>query len=360
MPRIVLAYSGGLETTVAIPWLASQHDAEIVTVTLDLGQGTELAEVRQRALAAGAVRAHVLDVRDEFASDYALRALRAGALRERGHPLATALGRPLVAKHLVAIAHMEQAVAVAHGCRTGHDQARLETPIRALDSDLAMIAVVRTWSLTRDQVLASARERGLSVSATAAPGCRVEANLWGREIECDMLGDAWVPPRDEVYTLTRPRATCPDLPACVEIEFVQGIPTRVNRVAMGLVELVASLDAIAGAHGVGRIDMMNDGTRSGTLREVAEAPAAVVLDLALRDVASLTVPRDLDELARPLGRAYGDLIEEGRWFGPAREAIDAFVDRVQQRVSGTARLELFKGSCVVTGRRAALGSDASS
>ncbi len=349
-PRIVLAYAGGLEATVAIPWLAEQHAAEVVTVTLDLGQGAELADVRQRALDSGAVRAHVLDVKEEFARDYALRALRAGALREGGRLFATALGRPLLATYLVAIADMEQASAVAHGCRTEGDQRCLERAVRDRGPEFSIIAPVRTWAWTRNEVLAVARERGLPVPPGVSGDCRVDANVWGRSIECGMLQDPWVRPPEEVYTLTRPRTTCPDTPASVEIEFVEGMPVGVNGVTMGLVELMASLDTIAGAHGVGRIDLARPGGAGRPCREIAEAPAAAVLHLAHREVESLTVPWDLAQVASGLGRAYADLIEDGRWFTPTRDAIDAFVDRVQQRVTGVARLELFKGSCVVTGR----------
>ncbi len=347
--RIVLAYAGGLETTVAIPWLAGRHGAGIVTVTLDLGQGGDLAGVRQRALDAGAVRAHVLDVREEFARDYALRALRAGACDEPGPPLSVALGRCLLARHLVAVAAMEQADSIAHGCRDEDDQHRLEAAVRSLGPRLTLIAT-RHRPLTEDGRLEIAREHG--PTDPPASGARIDSNLWGRTIECGMLVDPWVPPPEEVFALTRPRTTCPDQPAMLEIEFVQGLPTRVNGVAMGPVELLASLDTIAGAHGVGRIDRMAPRMSGATSRAVGEAPAAVVLAAARREVAALTHARDLEDVARMLGRVYADLIEQGRWHSPAREAIDAFVDRAQQDVTGLARLELFKGSCLVAGRGA--------
>ena len=354
MQRIVLAYSGGLDTSVAIPWLAERYDAEIIAVTLDLGQGRELTNVRERALAVGAIRAHVVDVREEFARDYILPALRAGAIYEHRYPLATALGRPLIAKHLVRIAEMEGAVAIAHGCTgKGNDQVRLDVSARALNPAIKVIAPARVWGMTRPDEIEYARARNIPVPATIESPYSTDANLWGRSIECGVLEDPWAEPPEDVYTLTRAPADCPDLPAYVEIEFEAGVPVGINGVAMPLVELVASLETIAGAHGVGRIDMVENRLVGIKSREVYEAPAAVVLHLAHRELEGLVIPRDLERLKFELGRIYADLVYNGLWFAPTREAIDAFVDKVQGRVTGTVRLKLFKGDCRVVGRRSA-------
>ncbi|MCL4844989.1 MAG: argininosuccinate synthase [Acidobacteria bacterium] len=352
MERIVLAYSGGLDTSVAIPWLADHFDAEIVAVTLDLGQGKELADVRERALAVGAVRAHVVDVREEFARDYLLPALKAGAIYEHKYPLATALGRPLIAKHLVQIAEMEGASAIAHGCTgKGNDQVRIDVSARALNPTIKVIAPARVWGMTRPDEIAYARARSIPVPATVDSPYSTDANLWGRSIECGVLEDPWCEPPEEIYTLTKAPAEAPDTPAYVEIEFERGVPVKVNGVAMPLVELISSLETIAGAHGVGRIDMVENRLVGIKSREIYEAPAAVVLHTAHRELEAMVIPRDLDRLKHDLGRQYADLVYNGVWFAPIREAIDAFVEQVQQRVTGVARLKLFKGDCRIVGRR---------
>ena len=230
MERIVLAYSGGLDTSVAIPWLAEQYGAEVIAVTMDLGQGRELEEVRDRALAAGAVRAHVLDVREEFARDYILPALKADALYEDRYPLATALGRPLIARKLVEIAAIEQATAIAHGCTgKGNDQVRLDVATRALNPAIKVIAPARDWGMTRPEEIEYARARGIPVPATVDSPYSTDANLWGRSIECGVLEDPWTEPPEEIYTLTRPPAECPDEPAYVEMTFERGVPDRHQR-----------------------------------------------------------------------------------------------------------------------------------
>ena len=352
MQRIVLAYSGGLDTSVAIPWLAERYGAEVVAVTLDLGQGRELADVRERALAVGAVRAHVVDVREEFAAEYILPALQAGAVYEHGYPLATALGRPLIAKHLVRIAEMEGAAAIAHGCTgKGNDQVRLDVSARALNPSIKVIAPARVWGMTRPDEIEYARERGIPVPATVESPYSTDANLWGRSIECGVLEDPWREPPQDIYTLTRSPADCPDEPAYCEIEFERGVPVKVNGVAMSFVELIASLETIAGAHGVGRLDMVENRLVGIKSREIYEAPAAVALHAAHRELQGLVMPRDLERVASDLSRTYADLVYNGLWFSPLREAIDAFVAKVQEPVSGTVRLKFFKGDCRVAGRR---------
>ena len=350
--RIVLAYSGGLDTSVAIRWLAEKYEAEIIAVTLDLGQGQELTDVRERALAVGAVRAHVIDARDEFARDYVLPALQARAIYEERYLLASALGRPLIAKHLVAIARMEGAGAVAHGC-TGkdNDQVGLDVSVRALDPALELIAPARLWNMSRSDEIEYARVRNIPVPVTIASPYSVDSNLWGRSIECGVLEDPWVEPPDEIYTLTRSPQHCPDEPAFIEIDFDRGVPVRANGIDMPLTELIESLETIAGAHGVGRIDMIENRLMGIKSREIYEAPAAVVLHAAHSELEKLVIPRDLERIKHELGRAYADAVYNGLWFSQTRDAIDAFVGAIQPRVSGTVRLKLFKGDCRVVGRR---------
>ena len=352
MERIVLAYSGGLDTSVAIPWLAEKYQAEIVAVTLDLGQGKELDDVRERAMSVGAVRCHVLDVRAEFAEQYVLPSLQAGALYEGQYPLATALGRPLIAKRLVEIAKMESAGAIAHGCTgKGNDQVRIDVSARALNRAIRVVGPAREWGMSRPAEIAYARERGIPVPASVESPYSTDSNLWGKSIECGVLEDPWTEPPAEVYTLTKSPADTPDAPAHVELDFEQGVPTAVNGVAMPLVELIGSLETIAGAHGVGRIDMVENRLVGIKSREIYEAPAAVVLHTAHRELETLVIPRDLERIKRGLSSEYADLVYNGLWFTPTRRAIDALVADVQQRVTGSVRLKLFKGNCRVVGRK---------
>lgn len=352
MKRLVLAYSGGLDTSVAIRWLAEKYGCEIIAVTLDIGQGEDLTDVRERALALGAVRAHVIDAREEFARDYVLPALQARAIYEDGYPLASALARPLIAKHLVAIAGMEGATAVAHGC-TGkdNDQVGLDVSVRALDGGLTLLAPAREWDMSRSDEIEYARVRDIPVPVTIASPYSIDSNLWGRSIECGVLEDPWTEPPQDIYTLTRASADCPDEPAYIEIDFNRGVPVRANGIDMALVELIESLETIAGAHGVGRIDMMENRLMGIKSREIYEAPAAVVLHLAHRELEKLVIPRDLERLKQDMGRVYADAVYSGLWYSPTREAIDAFVKSIQVRVTGTVRLKLFKGDCRVVGRR---------
>lgn len=350
--RIALAYSGGLETSVAIRWLAETYGAEVMTVTLDVGQGRELADVRERALALGAVRAHVIDVREEFASDFILPTLQAGALYEGRYPLSSALGRPLIAKRLVDVARMEGASAIAHCCMgPTNDQVRLDLSVRLLEPSIRIIAAARDWRMPGADVLEYARERGLPLPVTMASAYSTDANLWGRSIARGVLDDPWVEPPDDVYTLTRAPQDCPDEPAYLEVEFEAGVPVRTNGVDMPMVELIESLDTIAGAHGVGRIDMVESSLSAVKSREIYEAPAATVLHAAHSELQSIVTGRALERLAHQLGRAYADLVYNGEWFSHTREAIDAFVRSIQPRVTGAVRLKLFKGDCRVVGRK---------
>jgi argininosuccinate synthase len=350
--RIVLAYSGGLETSVAIPWLAERYGAEIVTVTMDLGQGKELDDVRDRALASGAVRAHVLDLREEFAREFVLPALQAGAVYEGRYPLATALGRPLIAKHLVHIARIEGAGAIAHGSTgQGNDQVRMDVCAHALDPGLTIIGPAREWSLSKSDEVGFARERGIPVPATMEGPYNIDVNLWGRSVAGGVLDDPWAEPPEDIFTLTKAPADAPDVPAVVDVDFEQGVPSKLNGVPMSMMEIIQSLETIAGVHGIGRIDMVENRSGGDKSREVYEAPAAVVLHTAHRELQAFVTPRDLERLTSDLGVKYADLVYQGLWFTAAREAIDALVKQVQARVTGTIRMRFYKGEARVIGRR---------
>jgi argininosuccinate synthase len=350
--RIVLAYSGGLDTSVAVPWLAERFDAEIIAVTLDLGQGKELDDVRERALAVGAIKCHVVDVREEFVQHYVLPALQAGALYEGRYPMATSLGRPLIAKRLVEIAEIEGATAVAHGCTgKGNDQVRIDVSVRALNRAIRVIAPARIWGMSRPDEIEYARKRGIPVPATVESPYSTDANLWGRSIECGVLEDPWLEPPEDIYTLTSSITDCSDTPAYVEIQFDEGVPTAINGVAMPLLDLINSVETLAGAHGVGRLDMVENRLVGIKSREIYEAPAATVLHTAHRELEMFVIPRDLERVKGHLSGVYADLVYDGLWFTPTREATDAFVAQVQTRVTGMIRLKLFKGECRVVGRK---------
>ena len=355
MERIILAYSGGLDTSVAVKWLADRYDAEIVTLTIDLGQGKELDNVRERALAVGAVRAHVVDARQEFADEYILPALQAGAIYEGKYPLATALGRPLIAKKLVEFAEMEEAGMIAHGCTgKGNDQVRMDVSTSALNPSLKVVAPARVWGLTRPEEIEYAKQNGIPVPASVENPYSTDSNLWGRSIECGVLEDPWTEPPEEIYTLTKSPSDAPDVPAYVEIDFKCGVPTKVNGVAMPLIELINSLETIAGVHGIGRIDLVENRLVGIKSREIYEAPVATVLHAAHRELEALVVPRELARLKATLARSYADLVYDGLWFSTTRDALDAFVASVQRHVTGTVRLKLSKGDCRVVGRKSPL------
>lgn len=331
MKRIVLAYSGSLATSAAIPWLRERHGAEVVTVTLDLGQERDLAAVRERALALGAARAHVVDARDEFVRDYLLPALAAGAI-EAGAPLS----RPLVAKRLVDLARMESATAVAHGARPGREAATaIGRSVGALDPALAVLTAADDADTFGSGLLGLARAHGLPVPAPA--GYHVDASIWGRALKPGHGGH--VP--EDAFTLTRTVDECPDHAAVLDLEFADGVAVRANGVEMSMLELIESLETIAGAHGVGRWQV--DGLHF-------EAPAIAVLGAAHRALETFVVGDDLARLKAQLAGVFAQALARGDWFTPAREAVQGFAAVVQRRVTGSVRLELLKGSCLVVSR----------
>lgn len=347
--RIVLGYSGGLQSSLAIAWLSETHGAEVVTVTLDLGQGEDLADRRARAINLGAKRGHVVDARDDFARDLAIPALKANALAEDRIPMATALGRPLIARTLLEIARLEGATTIAHGA-IGRDRTRIEGPLRSLDPHLPIVAVASEWDFTAQGLVAFANQHGIAVPAEREQPFRADRNLWGRSVGIRGVQDASQEVPEACYAITRPLDRCPDRPADVAIGFDRGIPATVNGVAMPIVELIDSLATIAGEHGVGRLDRVTqrpDGTRSHAIYEM---PASVVLHTAHLELDRFVHSAPLMRLSRSMAADLADVVDRGEWFTPAREALGAFVDHVQQKTTGVVRLNLFKGACRVVGR----------
>jgi argininosuccinate synthase len=341
---IVLAYSGGFRSSVAVPWLRDKHAADVVTVTLGLGQSTDLLETRDRALAAGAVRAHVIDCRDEFVRDFVLPSLRADALSDGRYPMATALSRPVIARQLVEIARIEGAAAIAHAA-AGRDSARLHQAVRSLDASVQAIACAD--DMTAAQVAEYANRIGIAMPAAGAD--RVDDNLWGRTIgRVSDDGSAEAP--DAAFVLSRPLAQTPGTPAVVELTFERGTPTGISGVTMTPVELIESLSTIAGEHGVGRFDRVKNRANGSRSRVLYEAPAAAVLHYARRELERLSASEGLNRFSPAVASAYAGVLGRGEWFSRLRQGLDAYVSSTQEGVSGTVRVKLFKGDIHTVGR----------
>jgi argininosuccinate synthase len=334
---VVLAYSGGVRSTAAIKWLRDRHRATVVSVTLDLGQSGELNEIRAHALEAGAVRAHVIDAREEFTRDFVLPSLKAGALSDTRYPLATALSRPLIAKSIVDIAKIENASAVSHGA-TGRDRRRLAQPVATLNPSLTELACAEEVGFADElDAVSLSREN------------RIDDNLWGRTI--GRRGDDGSEAPDEtLFTVTRRLDSTPSTPAHVELEFERGAAVGINGVTMRVVELIDSLSTIAGEHGVGRLDRIKVGTDGRRSRALYEAPAAVVLHLAHAELWRYVSSESQQRFDMAVSAAYVEAIDRGEWFDPLRAGIDAYVDATSQQMTGTIRVRLFKGAAQVVGR----------
>jgi argininosuccinate synthase len=350
--RVVLAYSGGLDTSVAIGWIAEKTGAEVVAVAVDVGQGGEdLETIRQRALACGAVEAVVADAREEYAEHYCLPALQANALYMGRYPLISALSRPLIAKHLVAAAKYHGATTVAHGCTgKGNDQVRFEVGIGALAPDLQVIAPVRDYAWTREKAIAYAEERNLPIDVTKRSPFSIDQNLWGRAVETGFLEDLWNAPTKDVYSYTSDPTEW-KAPEELVITFESGVPVAVDGAPVSVLQAIQQLNERAGAHGVGRVDMVEDRLVGIKSREVYEAPAAISLITAHQELEALTVERDLARYKRGVEQRWAELVYEGLWFSPLKRALDAFIAETQRPVSGEIRLELAAGRATVTGRR---------
>ncbi len=350
--RVVLAYSGGLDTSVAIGWIAAETGAEVVAVAADVGQGGEDLEViRERALACGAVEAVVVDARSEFADDFCLPALRANALYMNRYPLVSALSRPVIVKHLVAAARRYGASVVAHGCTgKGNDQVRFEVGVGALAPELSVIAPVRDSGMTRDKAIAFAEERGLPIDVTKKSPYSIDQNVWGRAVETGFLEDVWNAPIEDVYSYTEDPAVgrAPDE---VLVTFTDGAPTALDGRPVTMLEAIQEMNRRAGAHGIGRLDMVEDRLVGIKSREVYEAPGAIALIEAHRHLEDLTLEKDAARFKRPIEQRWAELAYDGLWFSPLKRALDAFIDETSRNVSGDIRMTLQGGRAVVTGRR---------
>jgi argininosuccinate synthase len=349
---IVLAYSGGLDTSVAIRWLQERYEARVATLTMDLGGKVDLEAARLRALTIGATRADVIDVRDEFIAEYVWPALQAGALYEGVYPLATALGRPLITKHLVRIAQEENAFAIAHGCTgKGNDQVRFDVSAAALAPDLKVVAPAREWNMTRDEEIAYARARDIPLDLNKRSSYSVDENLWGRSIEAGDLEDPWVTPPEEAYAWTVAAAAAPGEALEIEIGFERGVPVSLDGTTLGGAALVERMNDTAGAHGVGRIDHVENRLVGIKSRELYEAPAAVVLHQAHRSLESMCLTKEQSRFKERLGAEYADMVYNGLWFSAHRRDLDAYVRSTQTHVWGSVRIRLFKGTSTVVGRK---------
>lgn len=350
--RVVLAYSGGLDTSVAIPYLAEQTGAGVVAVAVDVGQGGEdLDAIRQRALDCGAVESEVVDARDEFAADYCLPAMRANALYMDRYPLVSALSRPLIVKHLVAAARRHGGTIVSHGCTgKGNDQVRFEAGLAALAPDLKIIAPARDFAWTRDKAIAFAEERGLPIDVTAKSPYSIDQNLWGRAVETGFLEDIWNGPIEDLYAYTADPAQQRD-PDEVVITFDAGVPVAIDGETVTPYQAILELNRRAGAQGVGRLDMVEDRLVGIKSREVYEAPGAIALITAHQELEAVTVERDLARFKKGVDQRWGELVYDGLWFSPLKKALDAFVEDAQRHVCGEVRLTLHGGRATVTGRR---------
>lgn len=350
--KVVLAYSGGVDTSVCIPYLKQEWGVEsVITLAADLGQGEELEPVREKALKSGASESLVVNVQESFIKDYAFPSIQANAIYENRYPLATALARPLIAKALVEAAEEYGADAIAHGCTgKGNDQVRFDVAVAAMNPNLKILAPAREWGMSREETIAYGERFGIPSPVKKSSPYSIDKNLLGRSIEAGALEDPSYEPPEEIYEMTKAIADTPDEPEYVEIGFVRGIPATLNGASKNPIELIAQLNQLVGNHGVGRIDMIENRLVGIKSREIYESPAMVALIQAHRDLESLTLTADVSHYKRGIEETYSQLIYNGLWFSPLKAALDAFIQKTQERVSGTVRMKLFKGNAIVVGR----------
>ncbi len=351
--KVVLAYSGGLDTSVIVKWLQDRYGCEVITYTADLGQNEDLEPIRQKALKVGASKAYVEDVRKEFLEEYVMGAFRLGALYEGKYPLATALGRPLITKKMIEIAQKEGADAIAHGSTgKGNDQVRFDVSAVALDPSIKVIAPVREWELkSREEEIEYAKKHGIDIPITKDKPYSIDRNIWGLSVEAGPLEDAEFEPTPDVYSFTKDPKEAPDEPEYVTIEFEQAKPVALNGERMDIVKLVEKANEIAGKHGVGRIDMIENRLVGIKSREIYEAPGATLLLMAKRGLDELILDREAMHLKDHLAMKYAELVYYGYWFSDIREALDAFAKKLMEKATGTVKVKLFKGNATVVGRR---------
>lgn len=349
--KVVLAYSGGLDTSVAVAWL-KEKGYEVVAVCLDVGEGKDLAFVKEKALQVGASESYMIDAKKEFAEEFVLPALQGHTLYEEKYPLVSALSRPLISKKLVEIAHETNADAVAHGCTgKGNDQVRFEVSIKALDPSLEVIAPVREWGWSREEEIEYAKAHNIPIPINLDSPYSIDQNLWGRSNECGILENPWAAPPEDAYDLTVALEDAPDTPDVIELGFDHGVPVTLDGEKMALDELILSLNDIAGKHGVGRIDHVENRLVGIKSREVYECPGAMTLLTAHKELEDITLVKELAHFKPVVGKKLTELIYEGLWFSPLTKALQAFLKETQQFVNGTVRVKLFKGHAIVEGRK---------
>ncbi|MGO5473453.1 argininosuccinate synthase [Streptococcus hyointestinalis] len=348
--KVILAYSGGLDTSVAITWLKKDYD--VIAVCMDVGEGKDLDFIHDKALKVGALESYVLDVKDEFAENYVLPALQAHAMYEQKYPLVSALSRPIISKKLVEIAHKTGATTIAHGCTgKGNDQVRFEVAIAALDPSLKVIAPVREWKWSREEEITYAKENGVPVPADLDNPYSVDQNLWGRANECGILENPWNQAPEDAFGITNAAEDAPDTPEYVDITFKEGVPVALDGKEMKLADLIQALNAQAGKHGVGRIDHVENRLVGIKSREIYECPGAVTLLAAHKEIEDITLVREVSHFKPILENELSNLIYNALWFSPATKAIIAYIKETQKVVNGTAKVKLYKGSAVVVARQ---------
>ena len=351
--KIVLAYSGGLDTSVIIKWLKEKYGAEIIAYTANIGQNINPDELREKALKTGAEKFYFEDLREEFVNEFILPALKAGALYQGKYPLATALSRPLIAKRMVEIAKKEKADAVAHGCTgKGNDQVRFEITFKYLAPELKIIAPVREWEFkSREEEIEYAKKHRIPIQITKEKPYSIDANLWGYSVECGILEDPWEEPPEDAYQITVSPQKAPSEPEYIEIEFEKGVPVSLNGKKLKPLEIIEKLREIGGKHGIGRIDMIEDRLVGIKSREIYEAPSAIILHTAHDEIEKLVMEKNLWNFKRIISQKYSQLVYYGLWFCEFKKCLDRFIEESQKYVSGKARIKLYKGNCQVVGRK---------
>ena len=352
--KVVLAYSGGLDTSICIKWLMDEHNMDVIAVIGEVGQEHEgLEAIRQKALRTGAIEAYVVDMREEFVNEYLTDAIRANALYENKYPLLSALSRPVISKHLVRIAHEHGAKYIAHGCTgKGNDQVRFETSVWLLDPSLKIIAPVREWPFkTRPEEIEWAAEHGVEVPVTNAKPYSIDDNLWGRAIECGVLEDPWNEPPEDIYTMTDSPENAPDVPEYVEVEFEAGIPVALDGQKMSYIDIIYKLNEIAGRNGYGRLDMIENRLVGVKSRECYEQPAALALITAHKALEDMCLEREVLHYKLGIEQKWSEVVYYGQWFAPLKKALDGFIAATQAHVTGTVRMKFYKGNCTVVGRK---------
>jgi argininosuccinate synthase len=353
--KVVLAYSGGLDTSVAVRWLKEKYGLDVVALTVDVGNERDFSTVRDKALKVGAIKSLVKDAKEPFVKHFIFPSLKADALYEGHYPLATALSRPLIVRLLVDVAREEGAQAIAHGCTgKGNDQVRFEVSVAALAPELKIIAPAREWGMTREETISYAKRYDIPVPITADSPYSIDENLWGRSIECGVLEDPWLEPPEDAFTWTKPPGEAPDKPVYLEIGFDKGIPVAINGKKTNGVSLIQQLNELAGSYGVGRIDHVENRLVGIKSREIYEAPAAVVLLEAHQALEAITLSKSQLRFKHKVAAEYAELIYDGLWFTAQHQDLAAYVESTQRFVSGTVRLKLFKGKCNVVGRKSPL------